>query len=407
MNMSYQAGANHESSTVRAAKSIVALSGLALVITVPFAMVSALPEMARQFRETGNGLFVAQMVLALPVLAMLIGAPLGGWVADVIGIRRCLLTALFAYVASGAICLVAPNLPILVVARLLLGFFGAAAATMCTALTAEWYQGDERNRILGYAHAVVLVYNIVMLVSGGWLVDHIDWRAPSVFYFVGALTLAATYIATRGQNATLLVRRSHASVDCQKAQLWPLYLLSFLLAFGAATLALQGPFLLSGAGVTSSAGRGLILVVTIVTGALASSTYATLRKHLRHSTLILISGLTMGLGITLSGIRSGDIGLIVVGYIVCGIGYGLYIPVISAIVLIATPPVMRNRAVGLMNGSIMLATIANPLVISLLRRSFELPKALVVVGIVLIFVGPIFVLLFRPDKPAADERAYS
>jgi MFS family permease len=400
MGTSYHAAASVESSTVRVAKSIVALSGLALVITVPFAMVSALPEMARQFRQSGNGPFVAQMVLALPVLAMLIGAPLGGWIADVIGVRRCLLTALFTYVAAGAICLVAPNIPVLIGARLLLGFSGAAAATMCTALTAEWYQGTERNRILGYAHAVVLAYNIVMLVSGGWLVDHIDWRAPSVFYFVGALTLAAAYLATRGENGTLSIRRSHASVGSNQIPLWPLYLLSFLLAFGAAVPALQGPFLLSGAGVASSASRGLILVVTIVTGALASAAYAALRKHLRHSTLILVSGLSMGVGIALTGIRSGDIGLIVVGYIVCGIGYGLYIPVISAIVLDATAPDMRNRAVGLMNGAIMLASIGNPLTVSLLRRSFELPKSLVVVGIALVFVGPAFVLLFRPDQRA-------
>jgi DHA1 family multidrug resistance protein B-like MFS transporter len=189
-------------------------------------------------------------------------------------------------------------------------------------------------------------------------------------------------------------------VGSNQVRLWPLYLLSFLLAFGAAVPALQGPFLLSGAGVASSSARGLILVVTIVTGALASAAYAALRKRLHHSTLILVSSLSMGIGIALTGIRSGDIGLIVVGYIICGIGYGLYIPVISAIVLDATPPDMRNRAVGVMNGAIMLATIANPLVVSLLRRSFELPKALVVVGIALAFVGPVFVLFFRPGQRA-------
>ena len=110
----------------------------------------------------------------------------------------------------------------------------------------------------------------------------------------------------------------------------------------------------------------------------------------------------MGIGIALTGIRSGDIGLIVVGYIICGIGYGLYIPVISAIVLDATPPDMRNRAVGLLNGSMLLTTVANPLVISLLRSFFDLPRALIVVGIVLLFVGPGFLLFFRVGQPATD-----
>jgi hypothetical protein len=71
-------------------------------------------------------------------------------------------------------------------------------------------------------------------------------------------------------------------------------------------------------------------------------------------------------------------------------------------VLDATPPVMRNRAVGLLNGSMLLTTIANPLVNSQLRRFFDLPKALIVVGIVLLFVGPGFLLFFRVGQPAVD-----
>lgn len=402
MSTSYEATSNAESSAVRAARSIVALSGLVLVTIVPVAMISALPEMARQFKEIGNGPFVAQMVLALPVLAMLIGAPLGGWLADVIGIRRCLLTALFAYVASGAICLVAPDLSVLIVARLLLGFCGAAAATMCTALTAQWYEGAARNRILGYAHAVVSVYNIVMLISGGWLVDHIHWRAPSVFYFIAVITLAATHIATRGHNATLVVRRSRADGGFDRAQLWSLYLLGFLFAFGATVPVLQGPFLLSGAGVTSATTRGVIVAVMIVTGAVASAAYGALRKRLPQYPLILVTGLSLGVGITCSGICYGDAGLIAGCYFICGVGYGLYNPLVSAMVLDATPPAMRNRAVGLLNGSMLLTTVANPLVISLLRSFFDLPRALIVVGVVLLFVGPGFLLFFRMGQPATD-----
>jgi MFS family permease len=402
MGVSYPVTAKAESSMVWVAKRIIALSGLALVITFFFAMVPALPEMAHYFRQSGNGPFVAQMVMALPVFAMLLGAPLGGWIADTIGIRRCLLASLVTYVAAGAVCIVAPNLPSLIVARLLLGLGGAAAATMSTALTAEWYEGAERNRILGYAHAVVLVYNILMLASGGWLVDHVGWRAPSVFYLVGVVTLAATWLATRGRGETVFVWRPHASGGASPSRVWPLYLLAFLLAFGASMPTMQGPFLLAGAGVSSSASRSLILEAMIITGALASASYAPLRGHLRHSTLIVASSLSMGLGTILTGIHASNLDVIAAGYIVSGIGYGLYIPVISAIVLNATSAAMRNRAVGIMNAAIMLATVANPLAISLLKRVFAFPQAVVVVGVALFLVGPAFVLVFRPDRTAAQ-----
>jgi MFS family permease len=394
--MAYQADVNRESRGILAAKSVVVLSGLVLVITVPFAMVTALPEMARHFGESGNGAFIAQMILALPVLAMLIGAPLGGWIADLIGNRRCLLAALATYVAMGAICLIAPNLLALIVARLVLGFSAGAAATLCTALTAEWYQGSERNGILGYAHTVVLAYNILMLVSGGWLVDHFGWRAPSAFYIVGAITFGCAYVATEGQKSKPANETHTGKLSIQRG-LWPLYLLTFILALGPTMPVLQGPFLLAAAGITGAADRAMVLVVTIVSGAFASAAYGRLRRRLKNSTLILITGFSMGIGIALSGIGAKDIGFIALSYMVTGIGYGLFVPVIAAIVLEYASPNLRNRAIGFMNGSMLVATVANPIVISFVRRSFDLPNTFIVVGAALVLVGPLFVYMFPSD----------
>jgi MFS family permease len=401
MSVSYESSAKAEPSTVWLAKRVIALSGLALIITVFFAMVPALPEMANQFGRNGDGSFVAQMVMGLPVFAMLFGAPVGGWIADAIGMRLSLRVFLLIYVAAGGVCLFAPNLTVLVAARLLLGLGSAAAATVATALTAEWYQGAERNRILGYAHAVVLVYNIVMLASGGWLVDRIGWRAPSIYYLIGLGALVATWFATGNRGSAVFVRtRRHSAKDHGHwhATVWPLYLLAFLLAFGATMPTMQGPFLLIRAGVVSSAWRGTILEAMIITGAVASALYAPLRRHMRHSTLIIASGVSMGLGTILTGMDGDNINLITAGYVMTGFGYGVYIPVVSAIVLHMTSPAARTRAVGMMNAAIMLAAVANPLLIKFLRRSLSLPQSVVVVGVALLLVGPLFVMLFRPDR---------
>jgi MFS family permease len=298
--MTIQPGTEAQSNLVRTSKIIVVFSGLVLVITVPFAMVPALPEMARHFRESGNGPFIAQMILALPVLAMLVGAPLGGWVADAIGIRRCLLGALGTYVVTGAACLIAPSLAVIIIARLLLGLSAGVAATLCTALTAEWYQGVERNRMLGYAHTAVLVYNILVLFSGGWLVDHLGWRATSSFYLVGAITLSAAYFVTNDQERRRVLD-ARARVFFLYRDLWPFYLMTFFFAFGTAMLILQGPFLLKAAGLAGAAGQGAALVAAIVTGALASAAYGRLRRRFNHTALILITSFSMSLGLVLSG----------------------------------------------------------------------------------------------------------
>src|ERR1700745_2850106 len=98
-----------ENVLVRGSKLVTVCSALVLTITLPFAMVPALPSMAREFARTGDGQFLAQMVVAIPSVAILIGAPLGGWAADAIGMRACLLAALLVYTIAGAWCLVAPT----------------------------------------------------------------------------------------------------------------------------------------------------------------------------------------------------------------------------------------------------------------------------------------------------------
>jgi MFS family permease len=163
-------------------------------------MVPALSSMAREFAHTSNGPFLAQMVLAIPSVAILIGAPLGGWAADAIGMRACLLASLLVYTIAGASCLVDPSLDALVVSRLVLALAAGAAATMCTALAGVWYEGDRRKNILGYAHALSSLYNVVILIAGAWLVDHIGWRAPSWFYMVGLTIFICAGIATAGSG---------------------------------------------------------------------------------------------------------------------------------------------------------------------------------------------------------------
>jgi MFS family permease len=399
-NTTFHPESDTESRLVRTSKIIVVLSGLVLVITVPFAMVPALPEMALHFGKSGSGPFIAQMILAFPVLAMLVGAPLGGRLADAIGIRQCLLGALATYVVTGTACLIAPNLTVLIVARLLLGFSAGAAGTLCTALTGEWYQGVERNRILGYAHTVVLAYNILMLFSGGWLVERFGWRAPSVFYFIGAITFVAAYLAAKGQKKRVTLD-DRAGVLFSQRGLWPYYLMTFFFSFGNSMLTLQGPFLLKAAGLMAASGQSAALVTAIVTGAIASAAYGPLRLRFNHTTLILITSFSMSIGLAVSGLNSYDARLIVLSYAITGIGYGLYVPVMAALVLERASASVRNRAVGLMNGSLLVASVANPIVISLLRRIFDLPNSFIIVGVALFLIGPLFAFMFlRGHSPA-------
>jgi MFS family permease len=374
-----------ESAIVRGGKLVTVCSPLVLTITVPFAMVPALPSMAREFARAADGQFLAQMVVGIPSVAILIGAPLGGWAADAIGMRACLLVALVVYTIAGASCLVDPTVATMVASRFVLGLSAGAAAAMCTALAGTWYEGDRRKSILGYAHAVSSLYNIVILITGAWLVDHISWRAPSWFYAVGLVVCVCAAIATAGAGGRS-IEDSAARVEGKLTSLWPFYLLTFAFAFGSCMPIIQGPFLLSGAGWTDATRQSIASVGLLITAVVASAFYGRLQKVLSDSTLVLLVGASMGIGIFLSGAVISP-QQIVLGYVITGIGFGLYVPVITAMLFQRTAEAVRARAVGFMTSAMLLAALVNPVVIVLLRRALALTDSFEVIGVALFLTG--------------------
>jgi MFS family permease len=374
-----------ESAIVRGSKLVTVCSPLVLTITVPFATVPALPSMAREFARAADGQFLAQMVLGIPSVAILIGAPLGGWAADAIGMRACVLVALVVYTIAGASCLVDPTLGTLVVSRFVLGLSAGAAAATCTALAGTWYEGDRRKSILGYAHAVSSFYNIVILIAGAWLVDHVSWRAPSWFYVIGLVVCVCAAIATAGSGGRS-IEHSVALAHSKLTSLWPFYLLMFAFAFGGCMPIMQGPFLLSGAGWPDATRQSVASAVLLITSVVASAFYGRLQKILSDAVLVLLVGSSMGIGIFLSGAVSSP-QQIVLGYVITGIGFGLYVPVITAMLFQRTDEAVRARAVGLMTSAMLLAALVNPIVIVLLRRALTLAVSFEVIGVTLFLTG--------------------
>jgi MFS family permease len=374
-----------ESVLVRGSRLVTVCSALVLTITLPFAMVPALPSMARELAQTTDGQFLAQMVLAIPSLAILIGAPLGGWAADAVGMRACLLAALLVYTIAGACCLIAPTFHTLVVSRLVLGLAAGAATTMCTALAGEWYEGERRKNILGYAHAVSSLYNIVILIAGAWMVDHIGWRAPAWFYMVGLITFVCASIATAGAGKQS-IRHPVATGTTKLRSLWPLYLLTFLFAFDTCMPLIQGPFLLSGVGWQDATSQSIAIAALLVTAIIASALYGRLQKIFSDLALVLLVSFSMGIGTFICGAVSSP-QQIVIGYVITGIGFGLYVPVITALIIQRTDEKVRARAVGLMTSSMLVTPLVNPVVMVVLRRGLTLADCFEAIGLVFFLIG--------------------
>src|SRR5216684_3878250 len=85
---------------------------------------TALPTIGRQFQDVSN----LSWVITAYLLASTAVAPVFGTLADIYGRRAMIITALSLFVAGSILCALAPNMPVLILARGLQGLGGGGFA---------------------------------------------------------------------------------------------------------------------------------------------------------------------------------------------------------------------------------------------------------------------------------------
>ena len=101
-------------------KLVILLSGLLSALSLT-AINSVLPSIARNLAHGPNDAMLVKQLIGAVALAMAAGAPLGGYLADKIGLRPTLFGASVLYTVAGTAGLYLNSLPLLLVSRLLLG----------------------------------------------------------------------------------------------------------------------------------------------------------------------------------------------------------------------------------------------------------------------------------------------
>ncbi len=132
-------------------------------------------------------------VLTSYLVANAIILPLTGWLATYFGRKRLLMTSVTGFTLASLFCGVAPNLPFLVVFRIIQGATGGALQPISQAVLLEAFPPHERGKAMGFWGLGIVVAPILGPVLGGWLTDTYSWRW--VFYInlpVGIASLLMT-----------------------------------------------------------------------------------------------------------------------------------------------------------------------------------------------------------------------
>lgn len=123
-------------------------------------------------------------------LAYAAGIPLYGKVSTVFGVRRLFALGLLGFAAGGVICALAPNLPILVLGRVVQGLGGSAVTALATIAVAMVLPPGARGGALGIIASSVGLGQVAGPIAGGAVGQLADWRV----LFASTLVLALLII---------------------------------------------------------------------------------------------------------------------------------------------------------------------------------------------------------------------
>src|ERR1700676_1441254 len=146
---------------------------------------TALPTIGRQFQDVSN----LSWVITAYLLASTAVAPVFGTLSDIYGRRAMIITAMSLFISGSILCAVAPNMPVLILARGLQGLGGGGILPIVQTVIADVVTPRERGQYQAYFSGVWMAAGIGGPILGGVFAEHLHWSM--IFWINVPLGLAS------------------------------------------------------------------------------------------------------------------------------------------------------------------------------------------------------------------------
>ncbi len=146
---------------------------------------TALPTIGRQFSDAAN----LSWIITAYLLASTAVAPVFGTLSDIYGRRFTIIVAMTLFMLGSLLCAVAPNMPVLIAARLLQGLGGGGILPIVQTVISDVVSPRERGQYQAYFSGVWVAAGIGGPILGGVFAEHLHWSM--IFWINIPLGIAA------------------------------------------------------------------------------------------------------------------------------------------------------------------------------------------------------------------------
>ena len=154
----------------------------------------ALPEIGKYFAASE---FLVGLTLTIFFLMFAVSMVLCGPLSDKYGRKPILIFGTTTYTIASIICVLSPNIYILLAGRFFQGFGSGAVITVSTALIKDCFRGKIMSKILVITQALGVIGPMAAPLVGGFLLRFTDWHGSFIaLTVVGIVNLTLALLLT-------------------------------------------------------------------------------------------------------------------------------------------------------------------------------------------------------------------
>ncbi|MYM34518.1 MFS transporter [Duganella sp. FT94W] len=373
---------------------ILAMPTLALAALVP-----SLPQLFQQFSSVPNFQLLVPMIITVPSLCVALFSGFMGAIADRWGRRKLLLVSLFAFALLGLAPMMFDSLLLIVASRVIVGLAEAAILTVGNALMGDYFEGEDRQKWLGYQNMFAPLIGSAILLSGGFLAG-MHWRYPFLLYLSGFAVLVLAWAVCWEP-----VKAAAASDQSQRPAAAPFPWRVSLLVCGVTVLfslvffvqAVQHGRIFGDMGVASPERISVLATIAslgTVVGGYLFKRYANVTVTRWMAILLGFYGVSY-IGVAWAPNLSVGLPLDALGQI----GGGLMLPVLVTWALQHYGFEHRGRGMGLWGGAFFLGQFLSPPMVTLIGGfGFSFLGSVAVIGVVCLIASAILTLTHKKEQ---------
>ncbi|WP_457808235.1 multidrug effflux MFS transporter [Kushneria sp. EE4] len=170
-------------------RSLIAMM-MALIVLTPMGVDIFLPSLPMLAQDFALDTASMKWSITLYLISMGGGQLIAGPLVDALGRRPMAIAGAFIYGLAAALCLIADQITLFYIGRLLQGFGASLATVVAFSCVRDRFEGDRRAGIYSFLNAAVCVVPALAPLLGSVLAALWHWRASFVFMVVFALGVA-------------------------------------------------------------------------------------------------------------------------------------------------------------------------------------------------------------------------